>query len=215
MAIWFTISRTTETISQLTFAIKLYIVNYKRFIPKSRIDHAHLQLKFEFCTKRRRNNLHSQYFIIRINLTSAVRLNLYTANIHFNGVRCALVRRFFPYAQTPVHHLLPSNFKISHYSHASVQPASQRPSNLTISANHVTDATEAPSANAFRQTFQSRNWITKRCDTYPISDKHSRVIDVSKLTLLMGQVWQLRIQATRKQTRVCRSIIFFVRKIIL
>lgn len=143
MAIWFTISRTTETISQLTFAIKLYI-NYKHFIPKSRIDYAHLQLKFEFCTKRRRNNLHSQYFIIRINLTSAVRLNLYTANIHFNGVRCALVRRFFPYAQTPVHHLLPSNFKISHYSHASVQPASQRPSNLTTSANRVTDATEAP-----------------------------------------------------------------------
>lgn len=52
-----------------------------------------------------------------------------------------------------VQHLIPSpglsntrslahNFKISHYPpHA--QPSSQTPSNLTISANHVTDATEA------------------------------------------------------------------------
>lgn len=35
---------------------------------------------------------------------------------------------------------LAHNFKISHYPHA--QPSSQTPSNLTISANHVTDATE-------------------------------------------------------------------------
>lgn len=65
-----------------------------------------------------------------------------------------------------VQHLIPSpglsntrslahNFKISHYPpHA--QPSSQTPSNLTISANHVTDATEAlvrPNSSPFLPSF--------------------------------------------------------------